>query len=91
MEVWQIILIAIACIFGLAIVITLIKAALFKPKSSGEKITLTEEKVDPKRAEQHISQAIQFKTISNHDPSLVNWNEFEKFHDFLRREYPLTH
>lgn len=91
MEVWQIILIVIACVIALAIVITLIKAALFKPNSGGEKVALTDEKVDAKRAEQHIAQAIQFKTISNPDPSLVDWKEFERFHEFLRREYPLIH
>ncbi|MGN1202759.1 MAG: M20/M25/M40 family metallo-hydrolase, partial [Eubacterium sp.] len=30
-------------------------------------------------------------TISNPDDSLVDWNEFQKFHDFLEKEYPLTH
>lgn len=91
MESWQIILIVIACLIAAVILITLIRAALYRPKKSGDGIVLEEETVDAQRAQRHISGAIQFKTISSPDPHTVDWNEFEKFHAFLRAEYPMIH
>lgn len=80
----------ILIVLALFICITLIRALFFK----AEKIDITpmeRERVDNERVQRHLSEAISIKTISNPDSSKVDWNEFERFHDFLEREFPLTH
>lgn len=82
----KIILIMLAAL----IVYTCIKAALFKAKKV-EVTPMPKENVNSQRVQKHLSQAIQIKTISNPDDSKVDWNEFKRFHDFLKQEFPLTH
>lgn len=81
---WKIIL----CVIALFIIITLIRAIFYKPKkvkqTEIEKINIDEMKVA-----EHLSQAIQFKTISMANDDDVDWNEFEKFHKYLDETYPL--
>lgn len=77
-------------IIVLLIALTAIKAALYKAKPP--KIEpMQKENVDSARVQKHLSQAIQIKTISNPDDNKVDWSEFDKFHEFLKNEYPLTH
>lgn len=77
-------------IIVLLIALTAIKAALYKAKPT--KIEpMQKEIVDSARVQKHLSQAIQIKTISNPDDDKVDWSEFDKFHEFLKDEYPLTH
>lgn len=74
------------------IVVTLIRAIFFKPKLSELKAEPWEkEKVDVMRAARHLSEAITYKTIATTNPEDTDFNEFDKFHDFLEREYPLIH
>lgn len=54
-------------------------------------LTAQTEQVDADRAQRHFSEAIQFKTVSYVDESLTDWAEFEHFHSFLERAYPLIH
>ncbi len=65
-----------------------VKAALYKPEKVdyGEPQT---ESVNEERAISHLSEAISIPTVSNPDKSLVDWSQFERFHDFLDRAYPL--
>ncbi len=86
----KIILLIILAALGLFILITAIRAAFFKIKRP-EITPMPKENIDEARVQRHLTQAIQIKTISNVDESKVDWNEFERFHDFLKREYPLTH
>ena len=86
----KIILIAVLAVIVLAIVITAIRAAFFKIKRPDVK-PMPKENIDEERVQRHLTEAIQIKTISNVDESKVDWNEFKRFHDFLEREYPLTH
>ncbi len=67
-----------------------VKASKFTPKKKNL-ITIPEEKVDFERVQKNLSKAIQCKTISNDDPDLVDWKEFDKFHKFLEEAYPLFH
>lgn len=77
-------------IIVLLIALTAIKAALYKAKPT--KIEpMQKENVDSAMVQKHLSQAIQIKTISNPDDDKVDWSEFDKFHEFLKNEYPLTH
>lgn len=79
----------ILILLAVFIIITLIRAAFFKavPVHSEQ---LAPERVDAQRVQQHLSQAIQIKTVSNEDESKIDWGEFEKFHRFLSDAYPLT-
>ncbi len=82
------IFLAIILIIALAIIITAIKAAFFKedmPKSEKSE----KENVNVKRCAKHLSQAIQIKTISCADETKTDWTEFEKFHEFLEKSFPL--
>ncbi len=72
------------------ILVTLIRAGFFKaPSVKGE--VFPEEQVNEKRAADNLSAAIKIRTISHEDESLTDWNEFERFHDFLRKAYPKVH
>ncbi|MBQ7741213.1 MAG: M20/M25/M40 family metallo-hydrolase [Eubacterium sp.] len=84
------ILLIILALFAAFVVITFIRAAFFKTPVP-EVEPMPEERVDATRVQEHLSQAIQIKTISNVDESKVDWNEFKRFHDFLEKEFPLTH
>lgn len=47
--------------------------------------------VDACRVQRHFSEALQIKTVSYADESKMDWNEFERFHSFLEKAYPLVH
>lgn len=74
----------------LAVVITAIKAAFYVPKKKefGE---ATEEKIDEKRCQEHLSKALTIPTISYPDKADVDFTQFEKFHAFLEEAFPLIH
>jgi carboxypeptidase PM20D1 len=39
----------------------------------------------------HLVGALQVQTISYDEPSKLNRSEFQRFHDYLRKSFPLTH
>ena len=39
-------------------------------------------------AAERLAQAVQIRTISHQDRSLIDYGEFRRFHDFLRNAYP---
>lgn len=82
------IFLGILAFIAVLIIGTAIHAAFFKERQSASP-ALPEEAVDVDRAARHLSEAISIKTISRDDPDEVDWGEFQKFHDFLEREYPL--
>ena len=90
MSTGKIILLAALALVALAIIITAIRAAFFKIKRPEVK-PMPKERVDEERVARHLTEAIKIKTISNVDESKVDWNEFDRFHAFLEREFPLTH
>lgn len=67
----------------------MVRAALFTPEKK-EHENLEKENVNVDRYRKHLSEAIKIKTVSHVDPNETDWKEFEKFHEFLRTEYPLT-
>ena len=64
-----------------------VRAVKFKPEKK-EYPPLVKEKVNTERFIKNLSDAIKFKTISNNDPEKVDWNEFNRFHEFLKERYP---
>jgi carboxypeptidase PM20D1 len=49
------------------------------------------EQVDADRVQRHLSEALQIRTVSCVDETQTDWAEFERFHAFLERSYPLIH
>ena len=58
--------------------------ALVSPVDVGEQVS------DQEVADQ-LAALIRCATVSNTDPDLVDWNEFEKLHQTLRELYPNVH
>ena len=79
---------AILGALGLFIVVTLIRAAFWKPKKI-EIEPLPDEPVNEARAAAHLSGAIQIPTIANDGDVGTDWSQFERFHAFLDESYPL--
>ena len=73
---------------GTLAAVNLAHAACFKPAKTDWGVS-TDENVDLDRMQNHLSRAIQFKTISNADESKTDWSEFDRFHAFLDEAYPL--
>ena len=67
-----------------------VRAAMFVPEKK-DWGTVEDEIINVDKALEHISGAIQIKTVSNPDKSKVDFKEFEKFHKFLEESYPLIH
>lgn len=81
---WKIIL----GILALFIIVTLIRAAFYKPKKVKE-TKIEKIDVDENKVAEHLSKAIQCKTISMANYDDVDWDEFEKLHRYLDETYPL--
>lgn len=77
-------------LLGVFTVITLVRAAFFKPKDEKSE-ELLPESVDVGRYRKNLSEALTYQTISDRDPKKMDFGEFEKFHEFLKRAYPLAH
>ena len=52
---------------------------------SDEKLTMSDS------ADYRLSRAIQFRTVSNADPTMIDSVQFQKFIDFVSQSYPLVH
>lgn len=50
-----------------------------------------EQRISSQEVADRLAAVIRCATVSDADPSLVNWNEFEKLHDCLRQLYPNVH
>ena len=81
----------ILAVILLFLLITAIRAIFFVPKKRDKADALGEEKVNLEKYRRDLSDAIKIKTISNYDADLVDWNEFDKFHAFLKERFPLVH
>ena len=40
---------------------------------------------------EHLAGAIRFATVSNADPNLVDWSQFDQFQQYLEQTYPKVH
>jgi carboxypeptidase PM20D1 len=47
--------------------------------------------IDRDRAAQHLSQAVQIRTISHQRSADNEWSEWDRLHDWLRSTYPAAH
>lgn len=90
METWNMILLAVLLVLAAFLAVTLIRAVFFTPKKSDYE-PLPDETVNHDRLMQHLSKAIQIPTVSYPNPDEVDWAQFERFHAFLKKAYPLIH
>ncbi|MDE6413288.1 MAG: M20/M25/M40 family metallo-hydrolase [Eubacterium sp.] len=86
----MVVLWVILAVLALFIIITLIRAVFYKSEKAVAEV-FEDELVHAERAQENLSKAIRIKTISHEDESLTDWNEFDKFHCFLREAFPLVH
>ena len=64
-----------------------VKAAKFTPKKV-EPANIGKSVIDANKVAEHLSKAIQCKTISMPYDEGVDWGEFDKFHKLLDEAYP---
>lgn len=81
---WKILL----AVLALIIIASLIRAATLKPKKI-QTVKIRDVDIDENKVAEHLSDAIKFKTISRVRDEGVEWEEFEKFHEYLDKTYPL--
>ena len=82
------ILLLIVCI----IAVMLIRTYRFTGKPADSTIPLDTEDIVPSQVvADKLAGAIACKTVSNSDPALVDWNEFKKLHEYLRKSFPKVH
>ena len=70
---WKIILILLA----LFIIVTLIRAIFYKPKKI-EGVKIEDANIDENKVAEHLSKAIQCKTISRSDPDEIEWSSMRR-------------
>lgn len=77
-------LLALAVAF---LAVVLIRALRFKPKE-GACAQPTEAETDGQKAIDDLAEMIRCKTVSSYDESKVDWAEFKKFRELLKKLYP---
>jgi carboxypeptidase PM20D1 len=77
-------LLALAVAF---LAVVLIRALRFKPREA-ESVQPTEAEVDGQKAIGDLAEMIRCKTVSSYDESKIDWAEFKKFRELLKRLYP---
>jgi carboxypeptidase PM20D1 len=82
---WKILLVVLAVL----IIVTLIRAAFYKPKKV-DSVKIEDADIDEMKVAEHLSRAIQCKTVSMANDDDVDWAEFEKFHKYLDEAFPLV-
>lgn len=65
-----------------------VHAGMYKAEKTAT-MPIIKDSVDVEKYKKHLSEAITIKTISHRDQSQTDWAEFERFHQFLDRSYPL--
>jgi len=90
MSLWVIAVSLAALVLLIIIVIVAARTAAFKSRQTEalEKIVYA---LDIDAAAARLSQAITYKTVSGHDRSEFDFNQFSAFHAFLEKSFPRAH
>lgn len=72
----------------LLLAVMIIRAVLFKPSAAAAEQP-DDIRVDTEAASKHLSDLVQFKTISRPNPDDVDWREFDRLQKYLDDNYPL--
>ena len=75
----------------IALLVVLVVRTLNFPVRNEEVEPIDLPEVDGESVAQRIGLAVQYRTISNRDPSLVDSQPFEGLHELLRTLYPQVH
>ncbi|OJF77565.1 MAG: peptidase M20 [Treponema sp. CETP13] len=80
----------ILAIIILWLVVILLRAVTFKPKTE-KKVETIDVKINEEKVIQDMSDMIKCKTVSYRDDNLIDEDEFQKFRDLLQERFPLVH
>ena len=86
----QIAAVSVCCGVILLFLLVLILRAAFCKNKRGDKQFEKSDK-DSSVIQEHISEALTIPTVSQVNEDEVDWAQFEKFEEFLRRTYPNIH
>lgn len=75
----------------LVLVLVLFMRTLFISPRNISVNSITLSKSAPHITYKHLSEAIQFKTISYPSPNDINYNEFTEFRNYLKNTFPKVH
>lgn len=77
-------------LLGVFLLITVVRAAFWKPEQQ-ERLPLDAEQVDVEKYRRDLSDAIKIKTISNVDTDKVDWDAFRQLHALFEERFPLVY
>ncbi|MBQ5341278.1 MAG: M20/M25/M40 family metallo-hydrolase, partial [Oscillospiraceae bacterium] len=84
-------------LYALAVLAAVIAFMVYRTvrftKKDGEDLPAldTSDRVSDQEIADHLAALIQCATVSNADPSLVDWSEFDRLHRVLEELYPNVH
>ena len=83
---------SIVLLILLILVIMVIRTVRFTGKPAKNTVPIDTEDIVPSQVvADKLAGAIACKTVSDADPARVDWNEFKKLHDYLRKSFPKVH
>lgn len=77
-------------LLGVFLLITVVRAAFWKPEQQ-ERLPLDAEQVNVEKYRRDLSDAIKIKTISNVDTDKVDWDAFRQLHALFEERFPLVY
>lgn len=86
----MIILWIILCVLAVWIAVLLIRAGMYRPHAQQE-TEVTSVDVDKDKIREDMAALIRCKTVSHHDKTLEDQDEFRRFHEVLQQRFPLVH
>ncbi|MGM0432393.1 MAG: M20/M25/M40 family metallo-hydrolase [Spirochaetota bacterium] len=84
------ILLVILGLLVMVLLVVLIRTFNCRPSSSQSE-SIEAPSGNYTRAQQHLSEAVRFHTVSYPDRHKTDWSAFRAFHDWLEASYPLVH
>jgi carboxypeptidase PM20D1 len=84
------ILLIVGGLIVVIVVIVVIRTLVFRSKQEGN-VQRVDISLDKDALAKHLSGAIQYKTISNDDPSKIDKTQFFALHGYLEKTFPMVH
>jgi carboxypeptidase PM20D1 len=90
MALWSIAVILVIALLVITVAVIIIRTLTFRSKQLSVP-AVAGFSIDANSAADRLSRAVQFKTVSLLDNSLVDYEPFRLFHEFLEKAFPLVH